>query len=124
MSAPYIAEVQTAHWTSDAIRDVFKADNFDLHDFPLTQHLEKNLPAGKIFYSTRHSKLFGLQYKTLYGNGRDFWPLDPTQHKTLQRFPWIFYCYSELKHVADRSRALPVARFYRFPQLSPPTCRV
>ncbi len=51
MAAPYIAEIQAAHWTSDGIRDAFRAAEFDLHDFPLTQHLEKDLPADKIFYS-------------------------------------------------------------------------
>lgn len=113
MPEPYIAEVQAAEWVSDGIRNTFRAAGFELRDWPLTQHLEKIVPADRAFFSFELSKLFGLQYKTLYGNGKDFWLLDYKQHETLQRFPWIFYCCSELKDVRDQAIALFFARFYR-----------
>ena len=116
MPEPYIAEVQTARWTSDAIREAFKAAGFEVRDWQLTQHLEKYVPADSVFFSPTFSKLFGLQYKTIYRNSKDFWPLDPAQHETLQRYPWIFYCCSELRKVTDHRLALHFARFYR-PQL-------
>jgi hypothetical protein len=113
MAEPYIAEVQTAHWTSDGVREPFRAAGFDVRDWPLTQHLEKNVPADWVFFSPKFSKLFGLQYKAIYRNGEDFWPLDRAQHKVLQRYPWIFYCCSELRDVVDHGMALHFARFYR-----------
>src|ERR1700729_564660 len=99
MSEPYIAEVQIAEWTSDGIRNAFRAAGFTVIDWPLTQHLEKLVPADRLFFSPRLSKLFGLQYKALYKNGPEFWPLDHTQHDTLQGFKWIYYCCSELRDV-------------------------
>jgi hypothetical protein len=113
MAEPYIAEVQTARWTSDGIREAFRAAGFEVRDWPLTQHLEKDVPADSVFFSPTFSKLFGLQYKTIYQNRKDFWPLDRAQHETLQRYPWIFYCCSELRDVADHGLALHFARFYR-----------
>ena len=113
MPAPYIAEVQTAHWTSDGIREAFRAAGFEVRDWPLTQHLEKNVPADQVFFSPKFSKLFGPQYKAIYRNNKDFWPLDRAQHEVLQRYPWIFYSCSELKDVADHGMALHFARFYR-----------
>ncbi len=113
MPEPYIAEVQTANWTSDGIREAFKAAGFDVQDWPLTQHLEKQVPADWAFFSPTFSKLFGLQYKTVYRNGGDFWPLDRAQHEALQRYSWIFYCCSELRDITDHRLALHFARFYR-----------
>jgi hypothetical protein len=113
VSKPYIAEVQIAKWTSDGIRDAFRAAGFLVIDWPMTQHLEKVIPADRLFFAPRFSKLFGLQYKSLYKNGPDFWPLDRTQHNTLQGFKWIYYCCSELRDVTDHGLALYMARFYR-----------
>jgi hypothetical protein len=113
MPEPYITEVQTAHWTSDGIREAFKAGGFEVREWPLTQHLEKQVPADAVFFSPTFSKLFGLQYKTVYRNREDFWPLDRTQHFVLQSSPWIYYCCSELTDAADHGLALYFARFYR-----------
>lgn len=110
---PYIAEVQAAEWTSQRIRDAFRTNNFRVRDWPLTQHLEKQVPADRVFFSPQLSKLFGIQYKARYRNGEDFWPLDKTQHAVLQRYPWIFYCCSELREVTESGAALYFARFYR-----------
>jgi hypothetical protein len=113
MAEPYIAEVHAAQWTSDGIREAFRTAGFDVREWLLTQHLEKNVPADRIFFSQRFSKLFGLQYKAIYRNRQDFWPLDRAQHEVLQRYPWIFYCCSELKDVTEHGLALYFARFYR-----------
>lgn len=113
MSAPYIAEAQTARWTSDGLRDTFRSAGFEVREWQLTQFLEKSIPADSIFFWPTLWKIFGFQYKTIYHNKEDFWPLDKAQHETLQRYPWIFYCCSELKDVSDRAMALHCARFYR-----------
>jgi len=113
MAEPYIAEIQTARWTSDGIREIFAAAGFEVRDWQLTQHLEKYVPADWVFFSPTFVKLFGLQYKTIYRNYEDFWPIDRGQHETLQRFPWIYYCCSELRDVADHALALHFARLYR-----------
>jgi len=110
---PYIAEAQVGHWVSEGVREAFQVAGFDIRDWPLTQHLEKQVPADALFFSPLFSKVFGLQYKTLYHNSEDFWPLDEDQHRTLQERRWIFYCCSELKDVADHRLALHFARFYR-----------
>jgi len=112
MPSPYVAEVQTARWTSDAVRQAFRDAGFSVTEWPLTQHLEKQLPADAIFFSRRFSKLFGFQYKTVYRNGKDHWPLDPNQHRRLRVYPWIYYCCSELRDPADHGLALHFARIY------------
>lgn len=113
MPQPYVAERQTAQWTSEAIRDSFRSVGFTVREWPSTQLLEKELPADSIFFSPAFSKVFGLQYKTIYRNGGDFWPLDKSQHGTMQGHPWIFYCCSELRDAADHGMALHLSRFYR-----------
>lgn len=113
MAAPYIAEVQTARWTSDGVRQAFRDLGFDVQEWPLTQHLEKQIPADSAFFSPEFSKLFGFQYKTLYHNGVDFWPLDEAQHETLQKHRWIYYCCSELRDLEDHGLALHFSRIYR-----------
>jgi hypothetical protein len=110
---PYIAEIHVAQWTSEGIRETFRAAGFEVRDWPLTQHLEKHIPADKLFFSPTLSKIFGLQYKALYRNSEDYWPLDQEQHSTLRGRRWIFYCCSELKDVADHGLALHLAKFYR-----------
>jgi hypothetical protein len=92
---------------------MFIAAGYEVRDWQLSQYLEKAIPADLMFFSPNFSKLFGLQYKSIYRNGADFWPLDRRQHETLKRFPWIFYCCSELKEVADHTLALYWARLYR-----------
>ena len=112
MSEPYIAETQVGRWTSDGVRKAFEALGFTVREWPLTQHLEKQVPADALFFSPEFSKVFGLQYKTLYRNDEDSWPIDETQHKTLLERRWIFYCCSELRDVSDYGIALHYARFY------------
>jgi hypothetical protein len=64
MAEPYIKEVQTARWTSDQIRHMFIAAGYEVRDWQLSQHLEKEIPADLMFFSPNFSKLFGLQYKS------------------------------------------------------------
>jgi hypothetical protein len=113
VAAPYIAETQTARWTSDAVHQAFLDLGFKVQEWPLTQYLEKQVPADSAFFSPEFSKLFGFQYKTIYHNGEDFWPLDDLQHKTLQKHRWIYYCCSELRDPADHGIALHLARIYQ-----------
>jgi hypothetical protein len=65
-----------------------------------------------IFIDTTRMKVFGLQYKALYFNGRDYWSLDRVQHDTLQSFPWIYYAASEIRTTSDRKHALRLLRVY------------
>lgn len=109
----YVAEQQTARWTSDAVHQSFLELGFELKEWPVTQHLEKEVPSDSIFYSAEFSKLFGLQYKTLYHNGEDSWPLTATQHDTIRKYPWMYYCCSEIRDVNEAGLALHLSRFYR-----------
>jgi hypothetical protein len=59
------------------------------------------------------SKLFGLQYKSPYHNGDDYWNLDSKQHTELVRFDWIYYGFSELKSAKHRRNALYYLRLLR-----------
>lgn len=67
----------------------------------------KALPFDFVFFGGKSSKLFGIQYKPLYRNGNDYWPLSADQHGKLQHFEdWAYYGFSELKDVADQGNAL------------------
>src|ERR1043165_9049119 len=101
MAAPYVAELQTALWTSDALHGELRNLGFRVREWPVTRHLERDLPADSVFFDPQNSKLFGLQYKTLYHNGDDHWPLDNEQHKTLRNFPWIYYSCSEIRETRE-----------------------
>lgn len=78
--------------------------------FPLTQYTERLIPADFIYFDKQRSKLFGFQYKALYHNGEDYWPIDSRQHVTLLNYPWIYYCLSELQSVQDNREALDLMR--------------
>ena len=112
MSKPYVYERQTEYWTSRGIEDYFLDSGYEVITFPLTQRTEKSIPFDFIFCETRSSKIFGLQYKTLYRNERDFWVLDESQHKNLQPFSnWGYYCFSEMKSSSDHRVAIHKALF-------------
>src|SRR5713101_6669018 len=110
---PYVAEHQTARWTSDAVRQSFREMGFEVREWPVTPHLEKEVPSDYLFFSPKFSKLFGLQYKALYHNGEEFWPLAEEQHQTLKGYPWMYYCCSELRDPSEQALALFLSRFYR-----------
>lgn len=113
MAAPYIPEEQTADWTSQEIRRFFRGAGFSCLTYKLTQHLERDLPADRMFLDPGTWKIFGFQYKTLYHNGEDRWPIYDSQHKTMGQFPWIYYCCSELTDPTEFATALHQARIYR-----------
>lgn len=74
----------------------------------MSQLTEKLIPADFIFYEKSLVKIFGLQYKALYQskNTDDYWKLDERQHEQLQKFDWIYYCFSELKSYKEHRVAL------------------
>lgn len=113
MASPYVHERQSEYWTSRQVEEFFLDDGFEIITFPLTQYHERRIPTDFIFFDKKHSKLFGFQYKALYGNGKDSWRLDAQQHKVLSRFPWIYYCLSELRSSKDHRVALHLARIKR-----------
>jgi hypothetical protein len=110
---PYIPEEQIADWTSLGIRDFFTRAGYRVVTYRPTQRLERDLPADRVYLDIESGKVFGLQYKPLYHNGEDYWPVDDQQHDTLRHFPWIFYCCSELIDVSEHGIALDYARVYR-----------
>lgn len=111
MASPYIYERQSEYWISGQIENFFADAGFEVLTFPLTQFRESLIPADYLFFDQRHTKLFGFQYKALYRNAEDFWPIDPKQHVKLRPYPWIYYGLSELKRVKDRRVALHMTRF-------------
>jgi hypothetical protein len=108
--SPYVFERQSEYWTSRQMEEFFLDAGFELLAFPLTQLAEKEIPADFIFFDRGRSKLFGFQYKALYHNGDDYWPIDERQHRELSAYPWIYYCLSEITHVTDHRVALHLAR--------------
>jgi hypothetical protein len=108
----YLAEQHVQRWTSMAIVRYFRRRRYVVRDWNLTQDLEKQVPTDWIFIDAIRLKIFGFQYKAVYSNGRDHWPLDRQQHDALQRFPWIYYAASEIRMVTDRRRALRLLRIY------------
>ena len=120
MAAPYIYERQTEYWTSRQVEESLLDAGFDVIVFPLSQIAEAQLPADFIFFDRNTLKLFGFQYKALYHNGGDFWPVDSAQHQTLTKYPWVSYCLSELKDVRDHRLALHQARIVEISKVSPP----
>lgn len=111
--SPYIYERQVEHWTSNEIEAFFENADFDIRLLPITQLTERHVPADFLFLDSQANKLFGLQYKTLYHNGDDYWNLDSRQHTELGRFDWIYYGLSELKSAKHRRNALHYLRLLR-----------
>lgn len=111
MASPYVHERQTEYWTSRQVEEFLLDGGFEVITYPFSQHYEKFIPADFIFFDKLRSKLFGLQYKALYRNGKDFWQIDLAQNHTLIKYEWIYYCLSELKNVSDFRYSLHYARF-------------
>lgn len=112
-ASPYIPEEQTADWTSRGVYDFFRDAGFRVKTYKLTPYLERDLPADRTFLDPGTWKVFGLQYKTLYHNGEDRWPIEEEQHETLRGFPWIYYCCSEMTDPIEEQTALHQARIYK-----------
>ncbi len=97
MATPYVYERQTEYWTSRGIEDYFLDSGFQILTFPLTQLSERMIPFDFVFLEGKTSKLFGLQYKALYEDARDHWPLNQQQHDALQDYrDWGYYALSEV----------------------------
>jgi len=110
VNSPYVFERQSEYWTSRQIEEFFLDAGFEILIFPLTRLAEKDVPADFIFFDKGRSKLFGFQYKALYHNDEDYWPLDERQHRELSAYPWIYYCLSELTNTGDHRIALHLVR--------------
>lgn len=110
---PYIYERQTEYWTSNQIEMFFGDLGFEVLSLPITQLTERTLPADFLFFDGGRTKLFGLQYKALYSNHFEYWPLDKDQHSRLQCYPWVYYCLCELRDIRDRRSALHLSRIIR-----------
>lgn len=111
-ATPYLYERQTEYWTSRGIEDYFLDAGFDVVTVPMSQMAEHEVPFDFVFLEKTTSKMFGLQYKALYHNGHDFWPLNEAQHRRIQAFrEWGFYCLSEVKSVDEHRIALHRALF-------------
>jgi hypothetical protein len=109
-ASPYVYERQGEYWTSKLVEDYLFHFGFEIIALPIPAHIEYLLPADFIFFDKKHTKLFGLQYKALYHNDREFWHLDERQHRTLELYPWIYYCLLELREVRELRVALHLAR--------------
>lgn len=134
MAKTYVPERQSEYWTSRQIEDFFENCGIDVHTIPIPQQIEKQLPADFVFIPEQKIKLFGLQYKALYQASNpndDFWKLEMHQHSTLQKFPWIYYGFSELKSRKHKKNSLHLLKIYvpsqfafplsgKFKNLTPP----
>src|SRR5688572_10469433 len=107
-----LAEQHVQDWTSADIVAALRRRGYDVEHWHPTQDLENFVPADWLFMDRTRLKVFGIQYKALYANGSEHWPLNRDQHETLARHPWIVYCASELTSVEQRGHALRRARFY------------
>ena len=112
-TGPYVYERQTEYWTSNQIETFFGDLGFEVLAFPITQLTEKKLPADYLFFDSSLTKLFGFQYKPLYHNGQDYWPITKSQHERLRHYPWVYYCLCEMRDVRDRRAALHLSRIVR-----------
>jgi len=110
MASTYIAERQSETWSNEQIREFFTKIGFKIITLPVEQHIEHLIPADFIFFDKKRAKLFGLQYKALYHNGKDYWNISKQQLEDLKPYPWIYYCLSELKNAIDHEEALHFAR--------------
>jgi hypothetical protein len=108
--SPYVYERQGEYWTSKLIEDYLLDFGFEIIALPIPANIEYSLPADFIFFDKLLTKLFGLQYKALYHNKRDHWQLDEHQHRTLELYPWIYYCLLELREAKEFRAALHLAR--------------
>ena len=108
--ATYVYERQVEYWTSRQIEDFLMNAGFCILPIPMEQRIEKYIPADFIFPATELVKLFGIQYKVLYKNGKDHWKLNKQQHDRLKKFPWISYGFSELKSITQARNSLHYLR--------------
>ncbi len=107
MIGPYLHERQAEYWTSRGVEDYFLDAGFEVISFPLTQRSEHEIPFDFVFMEKSTCKMFGFQYKALYHNGSDYWPLNQAQHEALQAFQgWAHYALSEMRSSKDHRVAL------------------
>lgn len=106
MTSTLVYERNAEHWVSNEIERFFRELGYRCESFPIQAGIEKQVPADFAFSTSPPTKLFGLQYKVLYGNGKHHWRLSRSQHEQLGKFDWIYYGLSELESAAQRGTAL------------------
>lgn len=109
-ASPYVYERQVEYWTSREVEGFLLDQGFEVLVFPLTALTEKEVPADFLFLDKGTSKLFGFQFKTLYGNGNDHWVLSDDQHRTMRSYSWLYYGLSEMSEVVQYRSALHYLR--------------
>lgn len=107
---PYIHERQSEYWTSRQVEAYFLDLGFEIITLPVTQLVEGKFPADFIFFDKNRSKLFGFQYKALYKNDEDYWPLNAIQHRKISNYRWVYYCLSEVRRPNEHRVALHLSR--------------
>jgi hypothetical protein len=107
-----LGEQHSQEWTSAAIVGALRRRGYHIREWHPTQDLEKFVPADWLFFDRTRLKVFGVQYKALYRNGVEHWPITREQHDTMAEYPWIVYCASEITRVDQEEQALRLARFY------------
>lgn len=112
-ATPYVYERQIEYWTARGIETALLNSGFEVMVYPLSQLTEKTIPADFVFADSTVMKLFGFQFKTLYRNGADHWPLNKDQHSRLMYFPWIYYGMSELTSAREHRNALSYLKIYK-----------
>jgi hypothetical protein len=118
----YPNERQIEYWTSRAIEDYFDNEQYTVVVVPNSQRTEHQVPFDHLFVGPG-VKVFGLQYERLYPQ-QDHWRLDAWQHRQMQRFVWIYYALSAIKHIQEHRNALHLLQltesdFAFRPQLHP-----
>lgn len=110
----HISERVIEYHTSKQIEGFFTIAGYSRRTLPLTQAVEKKIPADFVFGIPGLVKIFGLQYKVLYGASTyDFWSIQKAQHTRLSHFNWILYGLSELTRKKDLGNALHALRLKR-----------
>jgi len=123
MARTYVPERQSEYWTSRGIEQTLLAEGFSVQTIPLSQNVERELPTDFLFAVSDGSgpvKLFGLQYKALYQNGKDHWPVSGRQHEDILKIPWISYCLSEMRSLDEEGAAIHHCVFVTPTDVSPP----
>jgi hypothetical protein len=123
VATTYVPERQCEHWINQQLEAQLRAHGWTVLAFPLQQVTENSVPTDYLLFGEGKGpvKLFGLQHKALYHNGQDHWVLDRSQHADLiAKFPWVYYCLSEIRSVRDSPSALHACRFVRPTALTPP----
>jgi len=121
MAHVLIREEMVQECTNRQIEAYFAAAGIPVQVIPIFRLFESSVPADSLIATGGFTKIFGLQYKALYDD--ETWRTDTPsgQHERLRRFPWIWYCLSEMRSLAECPFARDIARFSRPSSTPTPT---